>query len=152
MADLYRPGDHYTTCDRTGFKVRASDTKVEWTGARVRKQSWEARHPQDFVRGRKDNMAADGYQPVPLLMGPLLTDVTAVAAPGTLNIVVSDTTRFEVGDTIGFPLRSGDMHRAIVGTVTAATRTLAVTLPLPDEVRIGAVVINYSAVSSPQLG
>jgi len=152
MADLYRPGDHYTTCDRTGFKVRASETKVEWTGARVRKQSWEARHPQDFVRGRKDNMAADGYQPVPLLMGPLLTETTAAAAAGAFAIVVTDTARFEAGDAIGFALRSGDMHRAIVGGVTAATFTLSLTTPLPDSVPVGAVVINYSAVSAPQYG
>ena len=28
---------------------------MTWDGFFVRKDFWEARHPQDFVRGRKDN-------------------------------------------------------------------------------------------------
>lgn len=55
MADLYKPGDFYRICDRTGFKVRASATRKEWTGMIVRDKSFEMRHPQDFVRGVEDN-------------------------------------------------------------------------------------------------
>jgi hypothetical protein len=52
--DNYIAGDNWVRCDRTGFKVRASDTVREWNGAIVRKQSAEPRHPQDYVRGRPD--------------------------------------------------------------------------------------------------
>lgn len=45
---------HWVICDRTGFKVPYSDTVKEWNGLRVRKRSYESRHPQDFVKGRKD--------------------------------------------------------------------------------------------------
>jgi hypothetical protein len=148
MADLYRPGDHYVTCDRTGFKVRASQTQYEWTGARVRKESWEARHPQDFVRGKKDDMSADGHQPVPLITGPLTTAVASAAAAGATAIVVTEAARFGAGDSIGFPLRSGDMHRATVDSVASSTLTL--TTAVPDDVLVGGTVINYSAVASPQ--
>lgn len=41
-------------CDRTGFKVIAGTLKREWTGAMVRPESWESRHPQDFVRSRPE--------------------------------------------------------------------------------------------------
>lgn len=46
---------NYEICDRTGFKVPRGTLKREWNGAMVRPQSWEARHPQDFVRGRPEH-------------------------------------------------------------------------------------------------
>jgi hypothetical protein len=45
------PTPNYLICDRTGFKIdRHEGLKKEWTGALVRKESWEPRHPQDYVR------------------------------------------------------------------------------------------------------
>jgi hypothetical protein len=41
-------------CDRTGFKVPRGTLRPEWNGAMVRRQSWEPRHPQDFVKGRAE--------------------------------------------------------------------------------------------------
>lgn len=65
MADdkHYVPGDFYRICDRTGFKVRASRTQKEWTGLLVRSKSWERRHPQDFVRGARDNQVVPEPRP-----------------------------------------------------------------------------------------
>lgn len=65
MADdrHYVPGDWYRICDRTGYKVRASKTKKEWTGNIVRDQSFELRQPQDFVRGRKDPQTVPDARP-----------------------------------------------------------------------------------------
>lgn len=57
MGDRFVPGDHFVRCDRTGFKVLASKAKKEWTGLIVRDESWEERHPQDFLRGRPDRQA-----------------------------------------------------------------------------------------------
>ena len=51
MTDRYRDGDHAVICDRTGFRVYASQAKREWNGLLVREQSWEPRHPQDTIRG-----------------------------------------------------------------------------------------------------
>jgi hypothetical protein len=45
---------NYSVCDRSGFKVRAVQLVKEWTGRMVRRQDWEPRHPQDFVRGRAE--------------------------------------------------------------------------------------------------
>lgn len=56
-------GDYRVICDRTGFKVWASDTRLEWNGLRVRKQDWEPRHPQDFVRGRRDRQIVADARP-----------------------------------------------------------------------------------------
>jgi len=60
-----RHGDFYRICDRTGFKIWASDTQKEWTGNIVRETSWEARHPQDFVTGVRDEQAAPDPRPRP---------------------------------------------------------------------------------------
>lgn len=50
----FRSGDHFVQCDRSGFKVRVSTTKKEWHGRIVREVDFETRHPQDFVKGRRD--------------------------------------------------------------------------------------------------
>lgn len=46
---------NYEICDRTGFRVPVGELAKEWTGAMVRRESWEARHPLDFVRGRAEH-------------------------------------------------------------------------------------------------
>lgn len=61
--DEFVAGDYNVICDRTGFKVKASDTLLEWNGLRVRKADWEQRHPQDFVRGRADRQTVPDARP-----------------------------------------------------------------------------------------
>ena len=41
-------------CDRTGFRVPVGTLRREWNGAMVRPESWEPRHPQEFVRSRTE--------------------------------------------------------------------------------------------------
>lgn len=60
---MYKPGSFYRICDRTGFKVRAEDTREEWNGAIVSKSVYEARHPQDMVRGKPDNQMVHNPRP-----------------------------------------------------------------------------------------
>jgi hypothetical protein len=55
MTKKYRPGRHKLICERTGFAIYSGDARKEWTGSVVRKESFEARHPQDFVRGRAED-------------------------------------------------------------------------------------------------
>lgn len=55
----YRPGDHKMICDRSGFEMYASESRKEWNGLIVRRDFWEPRHPQDFLRAVPD------YQHVP---------------------------------------------------------------------------------------
>lgn len=61
----YVDGDPWVICDRTGMKVRMSQTRKEWNGLRVRKESWEPRHPQDFVKGVPDNQSVPDARPEP---------------------------------------------------------------------------------------
>jgi len=49
--DAVEEGSNYLICDRSGFRVRVSEGLVDtWDGLKVRRQDWEPRHPQDFVR------------------------------------------------------------------------------------------------------
>lgn len=50
----YVSGDYNRICERTGFKVKASQTLKEWTGRIVRKESFELRQPQDLIRVRPE--------------------------------------------------------------------------------------------------
>lgn len=65
---FYKPGSFYRICDRTGFATRAERTQREWQGLMVRREVFEARQPQDFVKGVND------IQTVPLPR-PRPTDV-----------------------------------------------------------------------------
>lgn len=62
-ANYYRAGDNNVQCDRTGFKMKASECRFEWNGLYVRKKSWERRHPQDLLRGMPDRQAPDVSRP-----------------------------------------------------------------------------------------
>lgn len=50
----YIPGDFWRLCDRCGSRFRSSQTFRTWDGLYVCREDFETRHPQDFVRGRKD--------------------------------------------------------------------------------------------------
>lgn len=56
----YKAGDHWNTCQRCGFDMRASDSHKEWNDAVVCDSCWEPRHEQDFVRAIKEDTAAKG--------------------------------------------------------------------------------------------
>jgi len=54
----YQPGNHWVECEVCGCDIRAFDIKLRWDGLRVCPDDWETRHPQDFVRGRHDDIRA----------------------------------------------------------------------------------------------
>lgn len=54
-ADFWAPGDYNVICDRTGFKLKRSQCRREWNGLLVRRESFEERHPQDFLRSREED-------------------------------------------------------------------------------------------------
>src|SRR5205807_1305317 len=55
----------YRICDITGFRCLASRTRKQWNGLIVRNESFEARHPQDFVKGVADQQAVPEPRPRP---------------------------------------------------------------------------------------
>lgn len=47
---------NYEICERTGFRVLPGQLRKEWNNTMVRAKSFEARHPQDFVRARAEKL------------------------------------------------------------------------------------------------
>lgn len=62
-SDKYIPGDHYIICERSGFKIRRSHAVKEWTGLLVDRRFVDIRNPQDFVRGRREQIAVEDASP-----------------------------------------------------------------------------------------
>ena len=56
----YESGNHWVECDRCGCDIREKDAKETWDGLVVCPDDFETRHPQDFVRGRREEIAAKG--------------------------------------------------------------------------------------------
>ncbi len=56
-ADYLKLGTWNVICDRTGIKAKRSQCRKEWNGLIVLRESWEARHPQDFLRGFEDDQS-----------------------------------------------------------------------------------------------
>ena len=113
---FYRPGDFYRICDQTGFKVRASQTKKQWNGLIVRKESREARHPQDLVKGVADYQAVPEPRPRPL---PTYADInsiiTAFSPAGLFSVEVESSYGFKTGDQISSVLDNTDTFRTTIG-------------------------------------
>lgn len=61
--NLYRSGDHYSICDVCGFKLYASELRKRWDGLRVCSKDWEPRHPQEFVKGKRDKQFVADARP-----------------------------------------------------------------------------------------
>lgn len=59
----YIPGSFYRICDRTGFAIRAERTQREWNNLIVDRRVFEARQPQDFVRGVNDDQTVPFARP-----------------------------------------------------------------------------------------
>ena len=49
-----KKGDYKAVCDRTGFRVYASEMRMQWDGVFVRKKSWEPRQGQDIIKSKRD--------------------------------------------------------------------------------------------------
>ncbi len=54
MNDTYRPGQYKVVCDRCGFDFYSSEVVKDWDGLTVCFEDYDGRHPQDYVRGRRD--------------------------------------------------------------------------------------------------
>ena len=49
------PGSYSAICDVCGLKYKAEELSRRWDGAMVCEADFETRHPQEFVRARRDN-------------------------------------------------------------------------------------------------
>ena len=147
--------DFWRVCQVCGFQYRSSQTRKRWDGLWTCLPDFEERHPQDFVRGRKDNENVPEPRPEPITtyVGPLSTTLSAAASAGATTLNVELSTRMIAADHIGVMLSSGDVHRAIINTIVSASQiTLTSATKLPGPASSGALLINYDAVAEAEIG
>lgn len=149
----YIPGDFYRMCSRCGGKKRASQTFKTWDGLYVCAEDFETRHPQDFVRGRKDNQNVPDARPesIETIGGPLTTTISVAAVPGDTTINVASSVRFLAADHIGVIMDSGNVEARIILSIPSAT-SIQLTTALRGTAAIGNIVIDYSAVAAVNIG
>jgi hypothetical protein len=155
MADdrHYVPGDWYRICDRTGFKVRQNNTQQEWTGRFIRRQSWEKRNDQDFVRGVPDEQYVPDVRPrqLDVFIGPLTTFISVTTPAGSSIIPVSYTVRMQIGDGIKLLLANGETFYTTIIDIPGFT-SLQIKPILPYAVNAGSPVIDTTALAAPNIG
>src|ERR1700734_3642948 len=112
----YRPGSFYRIDDRTGFATRAERTRKEWNGLQVDEKVWEARQPQDLVRGLPDYQAVPDPRPLSpdTFVGPTSVALSATAAVGATLLNVASFQGLVVGDACGLMLDSGVMFNSTI--------------------------------------
>jgi hypothetical protein len=81
QVDHFIPGDWNAVCYECGRKRKASQLRRHWQGYWVCPEHWEARHPQDFVRGVPERATPPWVQPMPG------DSFTAVCEPNGLSAV-----------------------------------------------------------------
>ena len=149
----YIPGDFYRNCDVCGFRYRASETRLRWDNQMVCAEDWEPQHPQDFVRGRKDNQTVPYPRPEPTMtfIGTLNTTLTAAAAAGATTLNVASSVRYEGGDDIGIMLADGNTFRTQINSVVSELQ-ITIVPGLSGAAMSGALVVNYDAVAEDDIG
>lgn len=147
----YRGGSFWRVDDRSGFVVRAGNTREEWTGLIVDQKLWEIRQPQDFVKGVMDPQWVPDPRPTAPIQydGPIYTQTQAAYPIGATTFLVESTAGFTDGDPVGIMLNNGEVFRSTLsGTPTGNSLTFAAPIPFP--VASGNDVIDY-AVHIPEL-
>lgn len=140
----YVHGSHNVICDRSGFKVKAGDTRKEWNNSVVRKEDFEYRHPQDFVRGVRDVQAVPDPRPgAPDENTSTETTTDADELAGQTVISVTSTTSMTAGDSIMIGMDNDVFHLSTIASISAGA-TVTISDALPYKAASGSSVIIAS--------
>ena len=61
--DYFKLGEWNVICDQCGFKFKGSELRDRWDGAKVCRDCWEPRPPQEFVKGIKEDQSTPYSRP-----------------------------------------------------------------------------------------
>lgn len=137
----YQKGEHLVVCDRSGRVYDSSNTRKEWNGLIVGKDEWEPRHPQEFVRGIRENIAVKQARPggvKSIDLSTTIDDITPVSGSVTSSVYTSgaaDDTRPFVYWTVDLG-SSLELEKALLSGVS-------MTGAPPSQIRRG-VKMGYS--------
>lgn len=136
-------GAFYRQDDRSGFTVRAYNTKQEWTGLIVDESIWEPRNAQDFVRGVRDDQTVPLPRPLPepTYDGPIYIALTANVAIGATFIPLGSIAGLSVNDEIGVMMDNGVIFRSTISSITSTGVNITGALPWPAS--SGNLMVDY---------
>lgn len=148
--EYYKPGSFWRIDDRTGFKVRAEDTKKEWNGLIVEKRFWEPRQPQDLVKGRADNQKVPNPRPesTDVNIGPVTAGIAVLAVRGQFYIIVDSNEGFSVGLVIRIQLDNGSFFVTTIQFLPDSTR-IDISPAMPGIASPGNLVIGFATFGAP---
>ena len=63
-------GEHLVVDDESGIVGYASEMRTRWDGAMVREKGWETKHPQYFVRAKRDPYPLKNVRPAAVVDEP----------------------------------------------------------------------------------
>lgn len=66
---MTRSFDNNVICDRSGFKVRRSQCRMQWNNLFVRRDFWERKHPELTFKPKKDHLRVAVDRPNPPEVG-----------------------------------------------------------------------------------
>jgi len=137
----YVHGAHNKICDRTGFKIKSTEARQEWNGSVVRRQDWEARHPQDYVRGVKDLQSVSDPRPgAPDINLTSETTLDADELAGQTIISVTSTSNMTAGDAIIIFLDDQTSHLSTIASLVE-NDTVTINDALPSKAASGNKVV-----------
>ena len=67
---VFEHGQWNAICDQCGFEFKARQLRLQWNNLRTccgpgTNECWEPQHPQEFIRGKKDNQNPPWVRPEP---------------------------------------------------------------------------------------
>jgi hypothetical protein len=143
--DNYVHGAHNVICDRSGFKVKSTDVKREWNHSVVRREDFEKRHPQDYVRGVRDiQSVADPRPGAPDSPTHSETTLDAAEVAGQTVLSVTATTNMTAGDSIMVEMDDGTFHLSTIASFSAGD-TVTIADATPSKAASGNKVVIASA-------
>jgi len=119
-------------CDRTGFEVESNKVTREWTGLIVLKTDADERHPQEFVRGKRDRQRVKDPRPEPAdsFVNLFNTTLSADEAAGQTVLSVTSSANFTAGNYVNILLDDDTIHRTTIASVDSSIQiTIAAALP-----------------------
>lgn len=148
IRDNFRKGQHLVICDRTGFQAHSGDVRKEWNHSVVRREDYEARHPQDFVRGVRDNQSVGNPRPGATDI-PTHSETTLDAAElaGQTVLSVTSTGNMKAGDSILVALDNEVFHLSTIVSFSAGD-TVTIADAIPSKAASGSKVLIASAQTS----
>lgn len=104
---VYKASDWNLLCDRCNKRIKASESRKEWTGLQVCNGCFEIRHPQDFVKATTDKISVpfsrprgtDEFVPVDYVSYPVETVVFDEVVSKDFGMVVPDSLEYSA-DTV----------------------------------------------------